>query len=197
MSETRIALLRGAALQPYLEALGQLRLGVFREYPYLYDGTLEDERDYLKTYVNSPTSQVALALDGDQAVGATTCLRLDEADAGFRSCFEKAGYDTSQICYLGESVLLASYRGRGLGKAFFKIREDHARDLGCQMTAFCAVDRPEDHPQRPADYRPLEGFWQAQGYAKQPALQARFAWKEVHESAETEKTLTFWTKTLA
>lgn len=197
MNEIRIAPLRGQALKPYLEELGKLRLGVFREYPYLYDGTLEDERDYLKTYVTAATSLVALAQDGDKPVGATTCLRMDEADAGFRACFEKAGYDTSSICYLGESVLQKPYRGRGIGKQFCKIREDHARRLDCTVTAFCAVDRDEKHPLRPADYQPLDGFWQAQGYVRQPSLQAAFAWKEVHEANESLKTLTFWIKKLA
>ena len=40
----------GAALEPWLDALGKLRITVFREYPYLNDGTLEYEREYLKTY---------------------------------------------------------------------------------------------------------------------------------------------------
>lgn len=196
MSQIHIAKLQGTSLQPYLEELGHLRLGVFREYPYLYDGTLSDERDYLKTYVNAASSLVALALDGEKPVGATTCLRLDEADAGFSTCFEKMGYDTHHICYLGESILLRPYRGRGIGKQFFTIREEHARSLGCTMSAFCAVDRPENHPLRPADYQPLDGFWQSQGYTRQPALQASFAWKEISATDETLKTLTFWTKSL-
>ena len=45
--------LSGPALEPWLDALGALRIRVFREYPYLYDGTLEYEREYLRTYVNA------------------------------------------------------------------------------------------------------------------------------------------------
>ncbi len=43
--------------------LGRLRISVFREYPYLYDGTLEYEREYLKTYVRSP-GEPCRACDG-------------------------------------------------------------------------------------------------------------------------------------
>jgi hypothetical protein len=56
------------------------------------------------------------------------------------------------------------------------------------------VDRPADHPLRPAGYRPLDEFWRSQGYTKHPELQATFVWKEIGEEIESPKTLTFWTK---
>ena len=36
------------------------------------------------------------------------------------------------------------------GRSSSRRREAHARKLGVKWTAFCAVDRPTDHPQRPA-----------------------------------------------
>jgi GNAT superfamily N-acetyltransferase len=188
--------LKGPDIFPNLEKIGQLRLSVFRDYPYLYDGTLKDEFDYLKSYAISATSLIVLAMDGERAIGATTCLKLGEADSGFQSAFQKAGLKTDSICYFGESVLLSSYRGRGIGKKFFQYREAHARDIGCAMTAFSAVDRPNDHPLRPPEYRELHSFWQAQGYVKHPQLQATFSWKEVNQTEEKTKTLTFWIKEL-
>lgn len=196
MHATHFLSLRSQEVLRWKDAIGSLRLQVFREYPYLYEGTIEEERGYLATYGQATSGLIVLAMDGEQAVGATTCLRLNEAEPAFRACFEKAGRATSAICYLGESVLLPAYRGSGIGKAFFQYRENHARELGCSTTAFCAVDRPADHPLRPAGYRPLDSFWQAQGYEKQPGLQATFVWKEIHEAAESPKTLTFWTKQL-
>ena len=32
--------LRGSQIEPWLDALGGLRIRIFRDYPYLYDGTL-------------------------------------------------------------------------------------------------------------------------------------------------------------
>jgi hypothetical protein len=58
------------------------------------------------------------------------------------------------------------------------------------------VDRPINHPLRPADYRPLDGFWESLGFQKHPELQAHFVWKEVGEVTESQKTLTFWLKSL-
>lgn len=186
--------LHGAEIEPHLEALGSLRITVFREYPYLYDGTLEYEREYLRIYAGSPDSLVVLAFDGDRVVGATTCLPMRDEGPEFQAAFLQAGYDLDAICYFGESILLPEHRGCGIGREFFTRREAHAAALGMRLTTFCAVDRPADHPLRPADYRPLDEFWAGQGYRKHPELQASFTWKEIGEESESAKSLTFWLK---
>jgi len=187
--------LRGEALAPWLEALGGLRIRVFREYPYLYEGTLDYERDYLAVYQKSRDGLVFLVTDdAGNAVGATTCLPLADEGPEFQEPFLNAGMDVAEVFYFGESILLPEWRGRGIGKLFFDRREAHAKQLGYRVTAFCAVDRPDEYPLRPAGYRPLDGFWQSRGYVKQPGLRARFAWKEIGEPTESPKTLTFWTR---
>jgi GNAT superfamily N-acetyltransferase len=187
----------GSELAPHVDALGGLRIAVFREFPYLYDGALNNEREYLQTYVNCSRSLVVLAYDGDRAVGATTCMPMAEEGQEFQAAFVQAGYDLSEICYFGESILLPEYRGRGVGKEFMKRRLAHAEGLpGVKFCAFCAVDRPLDHPMRPASYKPLDGFWQAQGFVKHPELHTTFTWKEIGEEAESPKRLTFWLREL-
>ena len=77
-----------------------------------------------------------------------------------------SGFDVASIFYCGESVLEPAYRGHGIGHRFFDLREAHARALGgFRSITFCAVVRPPDHPQRPAEYRPLDAFWRKRGYA--------------------------------
>ena len=187
--------LHGSEVSPWLEPLGKLRIHVFRDFPYLYDGTLEYEMDYLKVYQQTPESLVVLVTDSTgQAVGATTCLPLEAEGPEFRESFEKAGIDPAHVMYFGESILLPEWRGRGIGKLFFDRRETHSRALGKRMTAFCAVDRTQDHPLRPPDYRPLDTFWESRGYVMRPELQATFVWKETGEEQESPKTLTFWTR---
>ncbi len=186
----------GAALEPHLDALGALRIAVFREFPYLYEGTLEYERAYLHTYAACPRSLVVLAIDNGSVVGATTCLPMADAEPEFQSAFRSAGYNLDAICYFGESILLPAFRGQGVGREFFRRRESHAVRLGgIRLTAFCAVNRPEDHPRRPPGHRPLDAFWRGMGYVRHSELQAAFEWKESGEDAATAKTLTFWLKT--
>lgn len=190
----RLQNFHGAELAPHLDALGELRIAVFHEYPYLYAGTLEHERQYLGTYVRSSGSLVVLVFDDDRVVGATTCLPMLDEGPEFQAAFVQAGYDLSTICYFGESILLPAYRGKGIGKEFFVRRETHVRKLGLKLSTFCAVDRPAEHVLRPQGYRPLDDFWRSQGYVKRPDLQATFVWLEIGEDTESPKTLTFWTK---
>lgn len=187
----------GSDISPYLQEVARLRIGVFREFPYLYEGELTYEEKYLAAYAKSPQSLFVLAIDETGAVvGASTGIPMHDADTEFRKPFERAGWDIAQIFYFGESVLDASHRGKGIGVAFFEHRERYARELGLRWCTFCAVDRCADDPRRPPDYAPLDGFWQRRGYAAQPALQTSFRWREVGQNEDTLHAMTFWTRDL-
>lgn len=195
MSPVLLKEFRGPELEPWIDALGEVRIRVFRDYPYLYDGSLDYEREYLRTYLKSERSLVVLALDGGSVVGATTCVPLADEGPDFQRPFLTHGYDVESICYFGESILLPEYRGHGIGVAFFEKREAHAQRLdGMRLTTFCAVDRPDNHSNRPTDYQPLDAFWRRRGYTKHPELATEFVWKEIGETAESPKSLTFWLK---
>ena len=53
--------LSGAALLPHLDAVAALRIAVFRDWPYLYEGDVGYEREYLAAYTRSADSVVVLA----------------------------------------------------------------------------------------------------------------------------------------
>jgi GNAT superfamily N-acetyltransferase len=188
----------GAALNDSIEAVARLRIEVFRDFPYLYDGTMAYERKYLQTYSACPQAVVVVAFAGDAVVGAATAIPMAFEEASFRQPFVRRGYDPARIFYCAESVLRRDYRGQGIGVKFFEEREAHARQLGgFDWYSFCSVQRPVDHPLRPADYQPLDSFWHKRGYTKHPELAASYAWKDLDEAAETSKTLEFWLKSVA
>ncbi|WP_438765128.1 GNAT family N-acetyltransferase [Kushneria sp. TE3] len=189
--------LQGAQIRQWLDELAALRIRVFREFPYLYDGTLAYERDYLETYAQSDDSLCVLVLDGEQVVGMSTALPLAHEDEAFKRPFVEQGIAVETVCYFGESILLPECRGQGLGVRFFEAREAHARRLpGVRHTAFCAVERPVDHPLRPANYQPLDSFWRKRGYTPKPELYARYEWQDIDALVPDHKTLRFWLKTL-
>ncbi|MCB0595401.1 MAG: GNAT family N-acetyltransferase [Lewinellaceae bacterium] len=188
--------LAGEAITPYLDALARLRIEVFREYPYLYDGDMAYEQRYLQAFLQAPDSFLVAVLDGAEVVGASTALPLEHESANIRQPMAEAGYEVEKVFYFGESVLRREYRGRGLGVRFFEERERRARQLGRFDTlAFCAVVRPEEHPLRPEGYRPLDEFWRRRGFALTDVF-CFISWQEVGEEGETPKPLRFWMKTL-
>jgi GNAT superfamily N-acetyltransferase len=192
-----LARVTGDALVPWLGELARLRIRVFRDWPYLYDGDHDYEERYLRTYVETPDAVLVLALEGERAVGAATALPLAHETENVIAPLRAAGYDPRRVFYFGESVLLPGYRGRGIGVAFFEHREAHARGYGHYRHAcFCGVVRPLDHPRRPADDVPLDGYWRRRGYAPVPGAVARFSWKDIDEPVESEKPLAFWVKAL-
>lgn len=191
-----IACFRGAAIAPYLEDVARLRIAVFRDWPYLYEGDLAYERDYLAAYASSPDSIFVLALDGEEPVGASTGLPLADDTTEFHLPFVGRGIPVDEAFYCGESVLLPRYRGHGLGHAFFDEREAYARSLGrFAWTAFCAVDRDADDPRRPAGHRGNEVFWAKRGYERQPGMTMKLNWQE-NGVGDVEHALTFWLRPL-
>jgi GNAT superfamily N-acetyltransferase len=193
----RIETLTGRAIEPLLPDLARLRIAVFRDWPYLYDGSEAYEANYLKAYVESQAAAVIVAFDGDRPVGASTCIPLADETENVRAPFLARGYASERFFYFGESVLLAAYRGRGAGVAFFEQREAHARRTSsCDYAAFCAVIRPTDHPLRPADHVPVDAFWRRRGYTSYPDLTCTMSWRDIGTERETGKTLSFWIKSL-
>lgn len=187
---------RGTQVLPHLAAVAQLRIAVFRAWPYLYEGDADYERGYLAAYAASPDSVFVLARDGDAVIGASTGLPLLDDSEAFHAPFRAAGIDPASVFYFGESVLLPDYRGQGIGHAFFDQREAHAHALGCfALTAFCAVERAEDDPRKPADHRPNDVFWRKRGYAPQADMRVQLAWTEL-QHGEIDHSLRVWTRPL-
>jgi GNAT superfamily N-acetyltransferase len=185
----------GPQFSTVFDDLAALRITVFREFPYLYEGSVEYEKAYLETYARSDRSLGMLLYDAGQLVGATTCLPLTDETDEVQTPFQAAGYDLNAVFYFGESILLPAYRGQGWGHRFFDEREVHARSFGTyRLTCFCAVQRPADHPMRPANYRPHDAFWQGRGYQKAPELTTSFDWPDLGETEFTSKPMTFWTR---
>ena len=190
-----IKIVYGKQIEPYLADLARLRSGIFREYPYLYVGSMEYEETYLHTYTKSDESVAVLVFDNTTLVGASTGVPMSDESKEFRRPFELNGYDTDSIFYCAESVLRKEFRGRGVYATFFSEREHHARKLNrFKLICFCAVVRASGHPHLPENYRPLDPVWRKFGYHQHPELTTEYSWKDVDENAESAKKMVFWMK---
>lgn len=187
----------GAEIVPYIPQLAELRIEIFRSFPYLYDGDLDYEYGYLKTYSSCSKAFCALVFDEDVLVGATTGIPLEFETQEVKLPFSKVGISESEVFYFGESILKKAYRGTGIGIRFFKMREEYALSLeSTRYTAFCGVVRADDHPRKPLNYKPLNLFWERMGYQKQEEMTTFFSWKDLDEQTESPKKMQFWMKTI-
>ncbi len=185
---------KGKEIERVASDFAALRISVFYDFPYLYEGTLEYELDYIKTYAQSPNALLFAIYDGSKMVGATTCLPLTEETDEVKVPFIAQGLNIDDYLYFGESIILPEYRGRGYGIRFFEIREEQAKKLNKTKTCFCSVERPEYHPLKPVNYRDNKGLWEKLGYFEQPDLKCKMNWLDREEEMETPKKLIFWTK---
>lgn len=196
MSPLRVAPIAKPDLPGALKDVARLRIDVFRAYPYLYDGDLAYEEQYLAPYLESPDAIVVGAWDGARLVGVSTGAPMEDHAEDFAAPFAAQGVDLSTIFYCAESVLLPEYRGQGIGGRFFDEREAQARRLGRSFVCFCAVVRPDDHPRRPPGYQPLDGFWRARGFAPMPGVTSSYRWRDIGDADESAKPMQFWGRAL-
>lgn len=190
-----IVKLRGPEAEAEFEAIARLRIEVFREYPYLYEGSLEYERHYLARYFRCPESVVFLVRSDGQIIGASTSLPLRYEDAAFQAPFHAAQIPVDQVFYFGESVLKKEKRGQGIGQRLMQARIDAGESApGIRWLAFCAVVRAAEHPMRPPGYRGLDDFWKRNGFVPRPDLVTLFPWKDVGDTDETQHRMQFWTR---
>ncbi|GAB3370367.1 GNAT family acetyltransferase [Spongiibacter taiwanensis] len=194
---TRISLtaVHGDGLLPYLDDLAALRIAVFREWPYLYEGNLGYEANYLGRYAACSDSLTLLCHHGPKLIGASTALPMVNAEEDMQAPLLRAAIPLDRVLYYGESLILPSYRGFGLGRQFFQYREQHAQQLAVDIACFCAVERPDAHPGRPPHYRGNDAFWLRQGYLPTSMI-CQFDWPDIGENATSTKPLRFWIKPL-
>ena len=196
MGELQLTRLDSNSSKFELESLAHLRIEVFRSWPYLYNGTLDYEMEYLTSYIQSSRAAIFILKDGTKAIGATTCLPLSDVEEVKKPFLDKK-LNVDEYFYFGESVLLETYRGYGWGHQFFNVREQWAAQWPqYKYTCFCAVERPENHPQRPVNYRDNEVFWRKRGYTKYPELFCQLEWLDMLETEPTFKNLTFWIRSI-
>lgn len=190
--EIKIDVLTGQDIAEHIPALSRLRVEVFRDWPYLYDGDEASETEYLAGFAGCRDAVLVLARTGGRIVGASTGAALSDHHDQFGAPLAAAGIEVPSTYYFAESVLLPDCRGEGIGHKFFDAREAHARACGYRRACFCAVVRPEDHPARPANTRALEPFWASRGYEKLEGVIAHYPWKDIGENEETSKPMQFY-----
>jgi GNAT superfamily N-acetyltransferase len=151
----------------------------------------------LKKLAHCNEAIAVLVFDGAKLVGASTGLPLEEDTPETQQPLLSHSLNPTGYFHLEDSVLLPSYRGRGIGHHFFDLREAHAKHLKrFHHISFCTIIPSKGDPNCPKDYISLENFWKKRGYVMHPELQCQLLKKEIGKEEPVVKTLTFWLKEL-
>ena len=187
----------GQKVADLIPQIAELRIEVFREYPFLYIGDYDYETKYLKKFLTMKDAIVAACFDKDILVGISTGYPFIYESETLKQLFLSHGRNPSDYFCFGESVLRKSYRGLGIGKKFFDEREAHVQRLNkYKYICFYTSMRPLDDPKRPPDYRPLAPFWKGRGFVEHRELIGTVSYQEIGEQEETPKKMVFWIKEL-
>ncbi len=188
---------RGAQIRSLIPELAKLRIEIFKEYPFLYDGSEENEYRYLNKFTEVEDAVAILAFDGKVIIGAITGLPFVYEDSDSKRPFLEHSLDPEKYFYLSELILKKAYRGRGIGRRLFDLCEEYAFRLRrFSYACFCTVNRATNDPKRPLDYKSPQHLWNKKGYKPHPELTCDFVWKEVGESVPSSKEMVFWIKRL-
>ncbi|MFN7115345.1 MAG: GNAT family N-acetyltransferase [Saprospiraceae bacterium] len=186
----------GWQAEQYIEELARLRIEVFRDFPYLYDGDMDYETQYLKTLIDAPDNFIVMAFNGSEVVGAATGLPLAHETFNISQPIEQGGYNIDTIYYLGESIIRKPYRSNGINTRFFQAAEHRAKSLGeYEFLAFCNIERSPDHPASPEHYAEPRKHWCSLGFQPTDII-CNISWKDLQESTASPKNLRFWIKSI-
>lgn len=195
MTET-LQILTGREIAASLPAVAELRLAIFREYPYLYAGDAASEQKYLAVYADAADACLVTVNAGNSVAGAATGIPLSLETGELVNPFAASAYEVDNCYYIGELLFYPAFRNRGLGSRVLKLIEERVRSLGRYRYLTCVtVVRPAGHPLCPADYLPIDRFLARTGFKPLPGICANFTWSEL-DGVRREHGMQYWLKEL-
>lgn len=189
-NQIQIKVVKGQEIAPYVADITNLCLTVYREPPYLYEGTVEEYGPFIQKYTESPESIVCLIMDGNDVVGATTGTPLSEMREHYTQSFLDNGYSLPSFYYIGEMVILPEYRGKGYGKSMYQEMEKNVRAINqFPYLCFCEIEQPNQ-------IQKSNQLIIQNGYVKHEELSFNIDWLDIGETEVSPHHLVYWIKSL-
>ena len=187
----------GKEMESQIETLGEFRLRYFREFPYLYVGTKENEQGHLAEYLANPTARLFVARDREKTVGVgigTSLSTENDILQQTSESFRQNGLNPSDFFYFGEMIFVPEYRSRGIGKLMLDMLKKAGSEQDATRFCFLVVDRADDDPRKPPEHPDSTVIFQKFGFTK-TSIQAVFEWPTIQLDGSVEtiaNTLSLW-----
>lgn len=191
-----LRVLQGRDAQPYCEKIASLRITMFKEYPYLYEGILEEETEYLEMYFRSFESLLFLVFDQEALVAFASALPLDQSIQELNTPLLEQKIHPRDCLYIGELMITSPYRGRGILRYFLDSYEKFAIRKGYSHLIFMTIKRTLSHKMCPENYRNPDPIWQHFGYERLPHKPLILTWKQIDTRQQEKNELDLWGKNI-
>lgn len=192
----KLVAVAGTQARPYLEDLVRLNL-VFKEEPYTYEGTPEDDAAYFEAYFTSPRSSFLFLINGTNVVGYSAAIALEDELAEIRqpiAALKEADPSTDDInayLYFGGIVIEKEYRHKkaGIIDAMHRHYENFAQMLGRKYVIAAIIERETAKPQETlaARFR----------FERMAGVAVKYAWRDSATHEMTDVSLGIWRKAVA
>jgi GNAT superfamily N-acetyltransferase len=150
---------KNTAVHTYLTHVGRMRSKLYKGFPYLYDATIDPEKEDVSSYKNSPDTIMVAAFAGDEFVGFTIGLplkdfnsscTLEEEVALATEKFKNVGVNLNTCFYLGEILVEPEYQNKGVEEALYKSLEQEVKATNAYTSiSLIHMDRGDSHPLKP------------------------------------------------
>ncbi|MBN1115241.1 MAG: hypothetical protein JXA66_07865 [Oligoflexia bacterium] len=189
----------GDQINNVIDEIAALRIHEFAKFPYLYDGTLEYEREYLQLYSGNPDAIfITLRNEKNSLVGMLTACPfaamvdfLGDARAKYLADNKKP----KDYFYYGEIIILPDYR-KELNLNLAAEVDRHALKSGYKKANMMTVVRQDDHKLKPDNYKSLDPLFSRLGF-KKTGITTEVAYNTFisgTDSRESTNTMVFWEK---
>ncbi len=188
----------GSEAAPYWHDIAREHIDEFKKFPYLYQGSYEEEKAFLEHFFTSKKSLHLIVFNKEhEVVGISCSLPLSEEVQEVQEPFIKKGLDVTQYWYISEFIIEPEYRGQGLLRCFVTEHEKHAKAHNAAHMTFITIQRPIDHPLRPRNYRSLDQVWRHFGYEKMQDMHVKWEYLQIDSQKTEETTMDIWSKKIA
>lgn len=191
----------GSDIQKYIDYVSALRISTFKDYPYLYKGSLNYEKKYIENYILDNKATLAFAKVNNKIAGISTGIPLasnSEIVKDIQVIFHKNNIDISRYYYYGETIVLPAYRRQGLTTMLYQKQNELVRNWGFKYTTILTVMREDDDPLKPKGYQKPDEIWKHLGFYKN-GLVCAHNWPTIQKSGEVIEAynkLELWVKNL-
>lgn len=200
-TNVRFAIVTQPALQAHMNNWMLMSLEVYREYPYLYDGTVESETDYFEFYARNAHAIMLVAKDDttDTPVGYAVGIPLSDETPKKQHPFIATGRDPREYLLIVEFLVAPAFRHHGIARTMYTLFEEHIISQLPQyryITAF-GIER-DNNPNwyTPQSHDPLYALERHCGWQRHGELTFLATWQDVGTAEPVTKKLVFWIKSL-